>query len=177
MAEPEATAGRPEAGRGRDDRPPEPPSPEFTVENRQDRFVVDRRPLAALLARVAAEVAPEDPRGATLRIVSDRDIRELNRRYRRLDRATDVLAFPASPPPPGVAPEEAAYLGDLVISAETAARQAAAAGRPLGAELGALAVHGLLHLVGYDHERDRGEMVRLERLLCLRHGLAGGTAG
>lgn len=169
-------SGRPGESRGRDDRPPEPASAMFAVENRQGRFAVDQRALEALLARVASEVAPEDPRGATLRVVSDREIREMNRRYRRLDRPTDVLAFPASPLPLGVAPDEAAYLGDLVISADTAARQAAEAGRPLGAELGALAVHGLLHLFGYDHERDRGEMVRLERLLRVRHGLAGGAA-
>lgn len=157
-----------------DDRPPEPGGGGFVVENRQRRFALDPQGLEALLARVIAEVAPADPRGATLRIVDDREIRELNRRYRRLDRPTDVLAFPAAPLPPGVAPEDADYLGDLVISAETAARQAADAGRPLGDELGALAVHGLLHLLGYDHECDRGEMARLERLLCLRHGLIAG---
>ena len=133
---------------------------------------MDPPALAAFLERIAADVAPGDRRGATLRIVSDRSIRELNRRYRDRDRATDVLAFPADPVPAGLlSEEEAAYLGDLVVSAETAARQAREAGVELGDEIRVLAVHGYLHLLGYDHERDRGEMVRLERVLRLRHGL------
>ena len=149
-----------------------PTGSRFTVQNRQRRFAVDPPALAAFLERIAADVAPGDRRGATLRIVSDRSIRELNRRYRHHDRATDVLAFPADPVPAGLRSEdEAAYLGDLVVSAETAARQARAAGAQLGDEIRVLAVHGYLHLLGYDHERDRGEMVRLERVLRLRHGL------
>ena len=154
-------------------RESEPAPVRFTVQNRQRRFAVDPPALADFLERIAADAAPGDRRGATLRIVSDRRIRELNRRYRDRDRATDVLAFPADPVPPELPPEEEAdYLGDLVVSAETAARQARAAGVALDDEIRVLAVHGYLHLLGYDHERDRGEMVRLERLLRLRHGLA-----
>ncbi len=154
-------------------RESEPLRSRFTVQNRQRRFAVDPPALAAFLERIAADVAPGDRRGATLRIVSDRNIRELNRRYRDRDRATDVLAFPADPVPAGLLSEdEADYLGDLVVSAETAARQAREAGVALGDEIRVLAVHGYLHLLGYDHERDRGEMVRLERVLRLRHGLA-----
>ena len=134
---------------------------------------MDPPALAAFLERIAADVAPGDPRGATLRIVSDRNIRALNRRYRDRDRATDVLAFPADPVPAELlSGAESDYLGDLVVSAETAARQARDAGVELGDEIRVLAVHGYLHLLGYDHERDRGEMVRLERILRLRHGLA-----
>ena len=154
-------------------RQSEPPGSRFIVQNRQRRFAVDPPALSAFLERIAADVAPGDRRGATLRIVSDRNIRELNRRYRDRDRATDVLAFPADPVPAGLLPgEETAYLGDLVVSAETAARQARAAGVELGDEIRVLAVHGYLHLLGYDHEQDQGEMVRLERVLRLRHGLA-----
>ena len=153
-------------------RQPELLRSRFTVQNRQRRFAVDSPALAAFLERVAADVAPGDRRGATLRIVSDRNIRELNRRYRDRDRATDVLAFPADPVPAEVlSEEEAAYLGDLVVSAETAARQARETGVGLGDEIRLLAMHGYLHLLGYDHEQDRGEMVRLERVLRLRHGL------
>ena len=84
-----------------------------------------------------------------------------------------MLAFPADPIPAELLREEEAdYLGDLVVSAETAARQAREAGVQLDDEIRTLAVHGYLHLLGYDHERDRGEMVRLERVLRLRHGLA-----
>lgn len=155
------------------DRPPEPSRPpsrraaRFAVQNRQRGRPVDRGGLVGFLEQVAEEVAPGDRRGATLRIVSDRTIHRLNHRYRQTDRPTDVLAFPADPHPG----EEPPYLGDLVISAEMAARQAESRGRTLDCELRALAVHGLLHLFGYDHERDRGEMARLERLLRLRHGL------
>ena len=146
----------------------------FVVQNRQRRFAVDASGLAAFLERVARDVAPGDPRGATLRIVSDRRIRDLNRRFRDRDQPTDVLAFPSDPLPEGLLPEdEAEYLGDLVVSAETATRQAAETGVELDAELRTLALHGFLHLLGYDHEQDRGEMERLERVLRLRHGLAG----
>ena len=139
------------------------------VQNRQRGIPLDGQVLAVFLERVAAEAAPGDRRGATLRIVSDANMRRLNRRYRGQNRATDVLAFPAEPHPADDPP----YLGDLVISAETAARQAAVRGRTLDSELRLLALHGLLHLLGYDHERDRGEMARVERVLRLRHGLIG----
>ena len=153
------------------DKPPEP-SARFTVQNRQRRFAVDPAGLAAFLERIALDVAPGDPRGATLRIVSDRGIRELNRRFRDRDRPTDVLAFPLDRAARRFLPaEEAAYLGDLAVSADTAALQARAAGIDLDVEIRTLALHGFLHLLGYDHEQDRGEMVRLERLLRLRHGL------
>ncbi|CAI8022189.1 Endoribonuclease YbeY, partial [Geodia barretti] len=141
--------------------PVNPPA-RFAVQNRQRRFAVDPRELSAFLERIAADVAPGDHRTATLRIVSDRKIRELNRRFRDQDRPTDVLAFPADP---------AEYLGDLVVSADTAARQAQEVGVGLDDEIRVLAVHGYLHLLGYDHEQDRGEMERLERVLRLRHGL------
>ena len=150
-----------------------PRQPErFSVQNRQRRFAVDPPALSAFLERIAADAAPGDGRAATLRIVSDRKIRELNRRFRDKDRPTDVLAFPADPVPSEfLGEEEAEYLGDLVVSADTAARQAQEGGVELDDEIRVLAVHGYLHLLGYDHEQDRGEMVRLERVLRLRHGL------
>ena len=160
-----------------DDRPPQTAAGpgRFVVQNRQRGLAVDRQGLSGFLTRVAEDVAPGDRRGATFRIVSDRGIRELNRRYRQKDRPTDVLAFPAGPL---LSPEDGpGYLGDVVVSAETALRQAERAGAGLDSELRTLAVHGLLHLLGYDHERDRGEMARLERLLRLRHGLAAGPPG
>ena len=149
----------------------------FVVQNRQRRFPVDAAGLAAFLVRVAEDAAPGDRRAATLRILSDRKMRELNRRFREKDRPTDVLAFPAGAPEEGGAfGGEPAYLGDLAVSAETAARQAAERGHPLETELRLLALHGVLHLLGWDHERDRGEMERLERLLRRRHGLAPASA-
>ena len=151
--------------------PPELPRgpARFQVQNRQRGFAVDAGGLARFLGRIADDVAPADPRGATLRIVSDRTMRELNRTFRGFDRATDVLAFPAEP---ADAPANDPYLGDMTIAADTAARQAEQHGCSLDAELRVLSLHGLLHLFGWDHERDRGEMRRLEALLRKRHGLA-----
>jgi probable rRNA maturation factor len=97
-----------------------------------------------------------------LTIVGDRHMRRLNRRHRRVDRATDVLAFPVDPGRPvrGRPP----VLGDIVISIDTARRQAREAGDVLRDECRRLLIHGYLHLLGYDHERSRREAVRMRRL-------------
>ena len=101
-------------------------------------------------------------------VVSDARVRALNRRYRRKNSATDVLSFPAEEG--GLTP----YLGDVVIAAGVARRQARAAGHALRTELRVLALHGLLHLLGYDHETDNGRMARLEARLRRRGGLGEG---
>lgn len=93
-------------------------------------------------------------------LVSDAEMRALNRRYRDADRATDVLAF-AQREGPGGAP--AGVLGDVVISVDTARRQAATYGASVGQEGDRLLVHGLLHLLGYDHERSAAEARRMQR--------------
>jgi len=112
-------------------------------------------------------VAPARAKGhVTIAIVPDARVRQLNHRYRRRDRVTDVLSFMS---------DEHGYLGDVVIAAGVARRQARAAGHSLQTELRVLALHGLLHLLGYDHERDAGRMARLEarlrRVGGLREGL------
>ena len=101
----------------------------------------------------------------TVAIVSDARVRALNRQYRKKDTATDVLSFPS---------DDRGYLGDVVIASGVAARQAREAGHSLATELRVLALHGLLHLLGYDHERDDGRMARLERRLRRRGGLREG---
>jgi probable rRNA maturation factor len=130
------------------------------------------RPAAAGgLARWLTRVAPARARGAVgVALVSDARVRALNRRYLGQDRPTDVLSFPASDSPdsPG------AYLGDIVIARGVARRQAHAGGLAEPTELRVLALHGLLHLLGYDHERDRGTMARVERRLRRKGGLAEG---
>ena len=123
---------------------------------------VESRGLAAWLARVAPARAHG---GLTVAIVPDARVRALNRRFRQQDKATDVLSFPA---------EERGYLGDVVIAAGVATRQARDAGHSLRTELRVLALHGLLHLIGYDHERDGGQMARLERRLRDKGGLREG---
>jgi len=123
--------------------------------------------LAAWLARL---LSPRVRGEATVAIVGDATVRRLNRTYRGLDRVTDVLSFPAGEPA-HLAAGAPRFLGDVVIARAVAARQARAAGHSTGTELRVLALHGLLHLVGYDHERDEGEMARLERRLRRRGGL------
>jgi probable rRNA maturation factor len=113
-----------------------------------------------------SSVAPAGARGAvTVAVVSDARVRTLNQRYRRKLRVTDVLSFPADDP---------GYLGDIVIAAGVARRQARQAGHTIQTELRVLALHGLLHLLGYDHERDNGRMARIEARLRSRGGLREG---
>ena len=114
--------------------------------------------LAAWLIRAAPRAARGD---IAVAIVSDARVRALNRQYRRQDRATDVLSFEPS---------------DIVIAQGVARRQARAAGHAYTVELKVLALHGLLHLLGYDHDdpSDRGRMARVERRLRAKAGLREG---
>ena len=123
-----------------------------------------------------AGVAPRSAAGvAVVALVCDRKMRDLNHRFRGVDRVTDVLSFPAEPDEAGApgagAGGGARWLGDIVIATGRAARQARAAGLTESQERRRLALHGLLHLLGYDHERDDGRMRRLERRLQRRGGL------
>ncbi len=90
-------------------------------------------------------------------LTRDPAVRELNARYRGKDKPTDVLSFPG--------PGGTAGLGDIVVSVDTAERNARRLGRTLQRELDVLALHGFLHVLGYDHETDDGTMDRLERRL------------
>lgn len=98
-------------------------------------------------------------------LMDDADIRRLNQRYRGVDEATDVLSFPAG---------GGDYLGDVAISLDTAERQAREQGHALEVEVRILLLHGLLHLMGYNHDVDRGEMQRREWELRRRLGLPPG---
>jgi probable rRNA maturation factor len=103
-----------------------------------------------------------EERAFSILLTGDRKIRGLNRRYRHKDKPTDVLSFPAAEGemiPHGA--EEWGY-GDIVISVEAAQRQARERGHGLEKELEILILHGLLHLLGFDHENDRGQMRRKE---------------
>lgn len=92
---------------------------------------------------------------ATVAFVSDKRIRQLNKQFRGIDKATDVLSFPDDG-------DDGDYLGDIAISVDTAARQADENGLTFEGEVAQLMLHGLLHLAGHDHETDNGEMNRLE---------------
>jgi probable rRNA maturation factor len=110
---------------------------------------------------VSATLAAEGRADAevTLAVTGDEAVADLNRQYRGVDGPTDVLSFSATEPAPGfvASPEAAAYLGDIVIALPFTQRQAAELGRPLDAELRLLAVHGTLHLLGYDHAEPEDE--------------------
>jgi probable rRNA maturation factor len=115
----------------------------------------------------------------TVCIVSDAEITRMNETFRKKQGPTDVLSFPAEARkrPVAVGRKAAAgpaktYLGDIAISAATARRNAARLGRTFPAELRILILHGVLHLLGYDHETDRGQMDRVEAKLRRRLRLA-----
>jgi probable rRNA maturation factor len=131
-----------------------------------------RRRSAGALPTWLARIAPRAAAGVVaLALVGDRKMRDLNSRYRAIDQVTDVLSFPAGPAPAGISSGAGQFLGDIVIATGRAARQARAAGVTEQQEWRRLALHGLLHLLGYDHERDGGQMFRLERRLQRRGGL------
>jgi probable rRNA maturation factor len=119
---------------------------------------------AAGLGRWLAAAAPARASGeVAVAIVSDRRMRALIHTFRGVDRATDVLSFEAG--------REGPLMGDIAIALGVARRQAAGQGHSLTTELRILALHGLLHLLGYDHERDRGAMRAVEERLRRRLGL------
>ncbi|MFN2386576.1 MAG: rRNA maturation RNase YbeY [Thermoanaerobaculia bacterium] len=122
--------------------------------------------------RKIARTARVRPGEVSVLLCGDRRMQALNRRYRRRNSSTDVLAFPSPGGPAN------GFLGDLAISVPYAARQARRAGEPLDREVDRLLLHGFLHLLGYDHETDEGEMDRLEGRLRKRLKIeARATAG
>src|ERR1700730_17196072 len=165
--------------------------------NRQRAVRVARRPLENFLARVRKELGLGEA-DVTVCLVSDAEIAHMNEAFRKKKGPTDVLSFPAERKrqpfasrrkktytavaeniedtekrrgSPGSRTAET-YLGDIAIAPETARRYAKKNARSLSNELRVLILHGVLHLLGYDHETDRGEMDRLERKMRRRFGLA-----
>ena len=123
------------------------------------------------LTRWIVRVAPATANGElAVALVCDAKMRALNKQYRGVDRPTDVLSFPADAPPPGGA-RRVRFLGDVVIATGVARRHARSIGVPVETEMRRLALHGLLHVLGYDHERDDGRMERLERRLLRKGGI------
>ena len=124
------------------------------VVNRQRSLQIDTRAWSTFATKALAAIGNNDS-SATIAFVSDKKIRELNRQFRGVDKATDVLSFPADR-------SDDRELGDIAISVDTAAVQAKENGLKFEGEIAQLILHGLLHLSGYDHETDNGEMNRLE---------------
>jgi probable rRNA maturation factor len=167
------------------------------IVNRQRAVLVARPPLETFLRRVKNELGLEEA-SLTVCLMSDAEIARMNERFRKKKGPTDVLSFPAEKRKKkrrreggarrprrisefnpealekrgGVDSFAAGYLGDIAISPATARRYAKKNGRKLANEIRVLMLHGVLHLLGYDHETDRGEMERVERKLRKRLGLA-----
>jgi probable rRNA maturation factor len=148
------------------------------IVNSQRRIPVAVAPLAKFVDRARRELRfPED--GVTVRLVSDQVMARLNRSFRGKRGPTDVLSFPArvnykahlAAKRRVSAMGSQTYVGDIAISPQTARRNARLQARGLPAELRILILHGMIHLAGYDHETDHGEMHRIERRLRRRLGL------
>ncbi|HKR59842.1 MAG TPA: rRNA maturation RNase YbeY [Pyrinomonadaceae bacterium] len=136
------------------------------VVNRQRKLRIDPQRWQAFSEKAVAAIVKK-PCDATIAFVSDRQIQDLNKRFRGIDKATDVLSFPAG--------EEvgatSVNLGDIAISLERAAIQAKENRLTRDQEIAQLILHGLLHLCGYDHETDTGQMNRLELRLRKQLGI------
>lgn len=128
------------------------------VLNRQRKIKINKQSLESLEKALQEEFKVNVPLSVVL--VSDKRIAGMNRKYRNRKGPTDVLSFSYDDPE---------YLGDIIISVETAMRQAEEMGHSLEKELKVLLIHGFLHLLGYDHETDNGEMRELEERLWKKY--------
>ena len=138
------------------------------VVNRQRKVTVDPERWQLFTSRALKATSPEAA-SVTIAFVSDRQMRELNRQWRGKTGTTDVLSFPAGEDE--YANPDGSKLGDVVISLEQAVRQAKEHDLTADEEIAQLILHGLLHLCGYDHETDGGEMNRLELRLRKQLGV------
>ena len=146
--------------------------------NRQREVRVALRALESFLRRVTRELGLQNS-DVTVCLVSDAAMARLNQSFRKKKGPTDVLSFPSVtrrrpvrlPGRSRASSRKREELGEIAISPATARRYAKKHGRPLAAELRVLTLHGVLHLLGYDHETDRGEMGRIEQKLRRRLGL------
>lgn len=157
--------------------------------NRQRKVRVALRPLEEFARRVQEAMDLRDAQ-VTICFVSDAEIAGMNERFRKKNGPTDVLSFPAGDPQERAKRKSGArgkkaerarsnnstaaenYIGDIAIAPETARRYAKKNGRGLTDELRVLILHGMLHLQGYDHETDDGEMNRIEQRMRRKFGLA-----
>jgi probable rRNA maturation factor len=153
------------------------PSRFHVIENHQQRVPVSLPELVRFFLRMNREMGLRGE-SAFVRLVSDDEMRRLNTRYRNKPKTTDVLSFPTEQRARPRALRTCArqlrgtFLGDIAISPAVARSNARAFGRSMSQEICVLMLHGLLHLLGYDHETDRGQMERVEEKLRKRLGLS-----
>jgi probable rRNA maturation factor len=126
-----------------------------------------RAPARAFAKQLEAKITGGRP--FTCLITGDAELRRLNRDFLKNDYATDVLSFPTK--------RTLGFLGDIAISFEHAKRQAAEHGHAVGTEIEILMLHGVLHLLGMDHEKDHGRMARAENKWRAAFGLPRGLIG
>jgi probable rRNA maturation factor len=132
----------------------------YYLQNRQRKHRIATLDVRRFLRRISAELGQADA-AFTVVFVTDHAMRGYNRRYRGIDKPTDVLSFTGGD----------GYLGDILISTETAFEQARRSpSLTFQANIMRLILHGLLHLCGYDHETDDGEMRAIERRIRKRYG-------
>ncbi|WID94396.1 rRNA maturation RNase YbeY [Bosea vestrisii] len=155
------------------------PSLDIRIQSRRWREVADLRPrivaaVEAALALAPVKLLPEAE--LSLLLTDDKRIRIVNRDWRGFDKATNVLSFPAAPPEKI---SSSPAIGDIVLAFETVAREAEAEEKPFGDHLSHLVIHGLLHLIGEDHEtEDQAErMEAIETSALARLGIADPYAG
>lgn len=148
------------------------------IENRQRVVRVQLRPLEEFLENLWGEIGL-GPECVAVRLIGDAEMARLNETYRKKKGPTDVLSFPlaADSAKPGTLRQQVrkareGFLGDIAIAPSVARRNAKLLGRALPQELKVLILHGVLHLLGYDHETDRGEMERIEMRLRRKLGIA-----
>jgi len=139
------------------------------IVNRQRRVPVAMQPLEDFYERARREMQFR-PESVTVQLIGDEAMARLNRKFRNKHGPTDVLSFPATAAKPTAQSE---YVGDIAISPETARRNARRFARSLAIELRILILHGMIHLAGFDHETDHGEMERVEQRLRRRLGVSG----
>jgi len=152
--------------------------PQGAIENWQRVVRVRLRPLEEFIQNIGEEIGL-GPECVAVRLIGDVEMARLNEAYRKKKGPTDVLSFPAAADTakPGTLRQQVRkaggeFLGDIAISPKVARRNAKSLGRQLPEELKVLILHGVLHLLGYDHETDRGEMERIEMRLRRKLGIA-----
>ncbi len=136
--------------------------------NNQKKVRLALRPLEKFSDKAMRQLKLK-PEGAAIAFVTDSEIKRLNKTYRRKNKPTDVLSFPSQTF--SKRPNKNKFLGDIAIAPAVACRYAKKNGRSLQTEICILILHGILHLLGYDHETDRGQMDRIERKLRRKLGL------
>jgi len=143
----------------------------IALQDSRYQVIILRKKLAGLNAATLERFVSRAGRALKLRgavnvlVTSSREVRTLNRNFRKVDKPTDVLSFPAA-----VVPGNHAHgvAGEIVVCADIARENAARLGHPVANEIKILVLHGLLHVAGYDHERDNGRMAALEKRLRLQ---------